>query len=166
LQHSELDYSRGFAGQGAGASNDAVCRIAWYREYARRVPPCWLLADPAHAVAAFGTKWLFRPAAAYLKTKDDATYHFTINVVDLETGLDHDLLLAIPFRGDFPLPEHGFFAPGFTHASSPHLLGISGLSVERNLLRIGMSRDEKRSGDAALEFEIGKLRTPGIGAGK
>jgi hypothetical protein len=44
-------------------------------------------------------------------------------MLDLETGIDHDVTLTIPYHGEFPMPEHGYFAsPGYTHAHQPHLL--------------------------------------------
>jgi len=46
-------------------------------------------------------------------------------------------------------------APGFTHATQPHLLGIAGLSATQNTLGIMMKREETSdSGAVALEFEL------------
>ncbi len=159
LHHYEFDFSRGFFGPGWGASNEALCRVAWYREYLMRVPPSWFWADPPHGVAAFGRNRLFRPGAAYVRNEDDKVYRFHINVVDLETGMDHDLTLAIPFRGGFPMPEHGYAKePGRTHATQPHLLGIADLSVQGNVLRVIINRCVKDGEQAALEFDLAAPR--------
>jgi hypothetical protein len=53
------------------------------------------------------------------------------------------------------MPEHGYSAmPGYTHATQPHLLSISGLSVEDDVLRIVMERPDKQRDDAALKFRV------------
>lgn len=134
---------------------DAICRVGWYREYEMRFPACWFSADPPHGVAAFDDKHLYRAAATYIENKDETVYRFVINVVNLETGIDRDLTLAVPYHGEFPMPEHGYFAsPGYTHAHQPHLLGISELAVEDGTLRIVMQRPGKNTDDAALRFKL------------
>jgi hypothetical protein len=155
LHHSEFDFSTGFVGPGSGAVNDALCRVAWYREYTMRVPACWFWTDPPDGVAAFDEEHLYRPAAAYIENKDKPVYCFVINVVDLETGIDHDLTLSIPYRGDFPMPENGYAAFGsHTHATQPHLLSIGGLSVDGNPLRVVMQRPGRNADEAALRFAL------------
>lgn len=144
LLHYENDFRRGFFGPGR-ASNDAICRVAWYREYPMQVPDCSFWVDPPTGVAAFGRDHLFRPDAAYVLTEDEKIYRFGINVVDLKTGLDYGLKLAIPFRGDFEQ----------TDASGPYLLAVNALAVEGNILRVVMERCEENVEKVALEFDLG-----------
>lgn len=155
LHHSEFDFSTGFFGPGAGAVNDALCRVAWYREYNMRIPACWFWADPPDGVAAFDKEHLYRPAAAYIEDKDKPVYCFVINVVDLQSGIDHDLTLTIPYRGDFPMPENGYADFGsHTRATQPHLISIDSISVDGNSLRVVMQRPDGKRTDAALKFEL------------
>src|SRR5579863_4068104 len=136
-----------------GAANDCVCRLAWYREYTMRIPSCWFWADPPYGVAGCGDKFLYRPSAAYIEKKDKPVYCFVINAVDLETGLDHDLTLSVPYRGDFPMPKVGYAAmPEWMHAEQPHLLSIRRLSVDGDMLTIVMGHPGKDADDVSLEF--------------
>jgi len=167
LHESGYNFDYGLFGPGAGWANDATCSVAWYREYGMRLPASWFSADPPIGVAAFDAQYYHRPAAAYIETKEQPIYRFVINRVNLETGLDHDLTLSIPYTGDFPMPKTGYAASNDTmHSTQPHLLWIGGLSVENNVLRITMKRPNdapeeaqrawrvEDTVDAAIEFRL------------
>lgn len=168
LHHSEAESTGEFLGRPVrGPSEDALCRIAWYREYVTRAPPCWFRATFPDGVAAFGPNRLFRLGAAYVRDQDEKVYCFNINVVDLETGMDHNLTLEVPFRGDFSIREYGH-----TFRSYPYLLGVTGLSIEGDVLRVIMKRyseherstgfgpsygpeeEEEDGEEVALEFDL------------
>lgn len=166
LHGSGYNFAYGFNGPNAGWANDSTCSIAWYREYGIRLPASWFYADAAYGVAAFDSHYYYRPSGAYIETRKRPVYRFVINRVDLETGLDRDLTLSIPYMGDFPMPKTGYAAsPGSMHSTHPHLLWIGGLSVEDNVLRVVMKRpgdepEEKQTWqvedtvDAALDFRL------------
>jgi len=160
LGHSVPDFSRGFT----GAADDMLCRVEWYREIPMRTPNAWFWADPEYGVACSSNQQLFRSGVSYVRKPDEKVYRFKINVIDIETGLDSDLTLAIPFDGDFTMPETGkTSAPGWTHAHQPHLLRISGLQLEGDLLQVSMKQDGTES--VCIEFHIQALLAASDGDG-
>ncbi|HEX5442238.1 MAG TPA: hypothetical protein VFW87_00355 [Pirellulales bacterium] len=138
-----------------GSGGDAVCSMPWYHEYFMRVPPSWFSASPARGIAAYTSKRLYRPTAAYIEKKSEPIYRFLINVVDLETAGSYDLTLAIPFDGDFPMPEHGYSAtPEHLHATQPHMLAITNLSISGGTLRATLGHRPHDARPVAVEFEL------------
>lgn len=167
LHESGYYFAYGFAGPDAGSANDSTCSIAWYREYGIRMPDSWFCADAPYGVAAFDEHYYYRPSGAFIETKDRPVYRFLINRVDLQTGLDHDLTLSVPYTGDFPMPKTNYAAsPDSMHSHQPHLLWVGGMSVEDNVLHITMMRpgdeaeEENRASriadvvDAAIDFRL------------
>ena len=132
-------------------------------------PKAWLNADPDRRAACFLDHWLMRASRAYLVKREDRIYRFGIEMIDVNTGLKiADLTLAIPFDGDFAIPKAGVSfgsgpVPVWTITQWPHILGIGGLQIEGNVLRIIMKpeSDELRAKPdppaIALEFDIRSL---------
>jgi hypothetical protein len=150
LHESGYNFAYGFSGPNAGWANDATCSVAWYREYGIRLPEAWFCADAPYGVAAFDAHYYYRPSEAYIETKNQPIYRFVINRVNLETGIDHDLTLSIPYTGDFAMPKSNYAASdGTMHSTQPHLLWIGGLSVENDVLRILMKRPGRDNADKA-----------------
>lgn len=147
-------------------ADDCTCGIDWYREYGSRLPHAWFYADAPDGVAAFDSHYYYRPSGAYIETREQPVYRLVINRVDLETGLDHDLTLSIPYSGEFPMPKTNYAAsPDSMRSEQPHLLWIGALSVEDNVLHVTMQRpgdepEEKQrwqvedTVDAALDFRL------------
>jgi hypothetical protein len=151
----ETDFRRGFFGPTAGSLNDALCRVAWYREYPPRAPHCWISVDPPRDVAAFGRDRLFRAGSAYVLRQDDKTYHLRIDVVDLKTGLEDYLTLEIPFHGDVVRPGNQHVAvDDSVHLEQPHLLRIAALKLKDTVLQVILERSAEDREAVALEFEL------------
>jgi len=119
-----------------------------------RFPNSWFSADPPRDVAAFDDQYYYRPAGAYVETKEQPVYRFVINRVNLETGNDQDLTLSVPFIGDFSLPITNYSVVNDTmHSTEPHLLWIRGMSIEDAVLRILVKRPGSDP-DVALDFQL------------
>jgi hypothetical protein len=99
LATSESQFARGLSG-----SDDMECRVEWYRELRDTIDEAWDLrnsgADSRPACVA-GDK-LFR--CLFLPKRNDADHVicFRISAVDLDTGLNSDLILKLPFEGQVP----------------------------------------------------------------
>jgi hypothetical protein len=156
LRTYEHDFSRGFMGPGRMA-DDMVLQIDWYREYLMRCPSARFMADPPADVAGFSKVRLFRPGRAYVREMEDKVYHLQINVVDLRTGLDHDLTLSVPFAGELPIPETGLSSFNRGHSSErltshrPHAVWINHLCVNDGCLTAAVVHGSQCT---ALTFDL------------
>jgi len=149
LEVSKPDFSRGFTFSG----DDMLCRIKWYREIPFRKPTAWFLADVAPNTVCFSKDFMFRADLAFVRKPEDKVYHYLITVVDLQSGVDRDISLDVPFDGDFILPESGKATfPGTTHALEPHLLRIVNLEAEGDVLHVTMDEVGKRG--VCLSFDL------------
>ena len=153
----EHDFSRGFVMSG----DDMLCRVQWYRELYMGLKPSWFVADPPDRVACFSQERLFRASAAFITKQAEPIYCFLISVVDLSTGLDHDLTLSIPYDGHLPKPKYGSFTPSSMHTNEPYLLWVSDLRIDGRTLRIVMSTDKDKT---ALDFDLASLLAAGEAA--
>ena len=130
----------------------------WYREYHDSRVGTWFTAGPYKGIRCVSDLTLWRPNAALVKRQGDSVYSFLLDVVDLKTGLDRPLTLAVPFPGEFTLSEHGIRSMSDGRTTSirtafPHLMGISDLQIDGTTLRVIMRNDETRA-LTAIEFEL------------
>jgi len=104
---------------GGGGADGTSC-VAWLHHLQHAEPAAWFSAGKAQDVAAFGDTHAFcLPAGGYVSRSDTPVYRFPISAVDLATGLDTELLLDVPFKGQIPIPETNFRSttlPDGTHS--------------------------------------------------
>jgi hypothetical protein len=151
-------------------STDGVGKINWYRQLDAKKQSAWLVSGWMNIPIAFGKSTFRLPAGGYITKRTDRIFHFPLAIMDLKTGLERDLTLAVPFRGEVPDPETNFCSEvqrnGETRWSTlgPYVLAISEMSLEGDRLRIGLesgdwSMDHTRVEDwtAVLTFEVGEF---------
>ena len=104
----------------------------------------------------FGDPFSFRVCAGGYVYPAQPIYRFPITAVDLKTGVDHPLLLNVPYKGKVPEPTTNYSRSGSKgkdrwRTFGPHMLAITGLEVEGMRLRVVLGM-EKWSG--VLAFDI------------
>lgn len=154
-------------------STDGIGKINWYRQLDAKKQKAWLVSGWMNIPIAFGKSTFRLPAGGYITKRSDCIFHFPLGIIDLKTGLERDLTLEVPFRGEVPDPETNFCSEvqqnGETSWSTlgPYLLTVSEIWLEGDRLRIGLesgdwSMDQTKVEDwtAVLDFEIGELMKP------
>jgi hypothetical protein len=130
---------------------DLIGRIDWYRQLPASEPKAWLTAGPACDAVAFGRAHAFRTIdGGYVTRRGDRVYRFPVVAVDLRSGLHRTLVLNCPFKGELPEPEH-------PHHRGPYHLGITGLTVDGDTLRVVLGMEGRAE---MLEFDWTKLLGP------
>jgi hypothetical protein len=136
--------------------DDMLCRVDWYRQASARLPDAWLRTGPAGEPLAFSATHAFRVSTGgYVSKQEENVFRFPITMVDLSTSVERTLLLAVPFKGKAPKPESNFSGSnaGIT-THGPYLLGVTGLEVEGQVLRIVLGMEGSATG---VEFAIHPL---------
>jgi hypothetical protein len=139
---------------------DLVCRVDWYRQPRAARPKAWLRADPASEAVAFTPTHAFRAAAGgYVGRRDESVYRFPITVIELTTGTERTITLAVPVAGKIPEPNKNFSKMGETISTyGAYLLGVTDLRMEGQSLRVILATKESA---AEVEFDLGRYLRDG-----
>ena len=144
---------------GGGGADGTAC-VAWLRHLPYAEPVAWLSAGKAQDAVVFGDSHAFcLPAGGYVARKNAPIYRFPISAVDLSTGLDTDLLLNVPFKGEIPIPASNYSSrtlPDGTQGYHTLLyceLAVTGLQVHHNQLEIVLGMEKWA---ASVRFDVSK----------
>lgn len=146
-----------------GDHSGRITRVSWLRRAGYEEPSAWFIAGRARVPAAFGNDFAFCiPAGGYIIERDDTVYRFPITAVDLSTGLDQEMILEVPFAGDFTLPRtniSGSFdwsGPGTYRGHNPHEIAITALRAREGHLKIVLGTPEEAG---SLKFDVQRALT-------
>jgi ankyrin repeat protein len=156
----------GGRGDGPGGP-DLLSRIVWFRRIQPVQPRAWLLADRACDAVAFGQGFGFCfPSGGNISNMGDSIYHFPVSAINLQTCVDQQFWLHVPFKGKVPSPKTNFSGidvPGgrdAIHTFGPYLLGLTQLRLEGSVLEITLGMEDW---SAAVHFDLSEtdfLRSP------
>ena len=95
------------SGIGPGGS-DCLYRVAWYRHLLHEQPRAWLTSVPAGDPICFNDTHAFRVIGGYVTDRAEKLYRFPIAVIDLKNGIDRQMLLSVPFKGELGEPKSNY----------------------------------------------------------
>jgi hypothetical protein len=141
----------------AGQSPELICPVKWYREYElgpNKSAP--FVVERNRNVVCANESHLFRSGGSYDMNEREHVHRFLINAVDLESGLDRDLILSLPYDGKLPAPMSYKKEPGQVRVlSMAYAVAVQWLEIDGDILRVVVSADESM---AELEFDVRSLR--------
>jgi ankyrin repeat protein len=132
---------------------DLIANLPWSRQIQYTEPEAWFVSGKAGDPAAFGESHAYSlPGGGYVTRSNESTYSFPIVAVDLATGFDRLMLLKVPFKGQFLLPERNITTTSLgngtesTRADSFHLLAITHIAAEAGEIEITLATEKERYG--------------------
>ena len=135
---------------------DCLTEVPWIRTIStkdNRQTPAWLSAGPVcNSMKKLGRFAVSVTAGGYVQTEGDSLYQFPINVTDLESGSQKNMLLKVPFSDPIPAPKSNYSKLGNNFKTSgAYMLAITRLSIYDDRLQVvlGVTGAAQK-----LEFEL------------
>jgi len=93
-----------------GGSSDGISRVAWLKQDSEsEAPAAWLVAGRAGDPVAFTDTHAFCLAGGgYIKHQDERVYRFPVTAIELSSGRQSTVVLAVPFDGEIEVPETNY----------------------------------------------------------
>ena len=127
---------------GAGPGGfDRQTDVPWIRTISakdNRQTPAWLSAGPVcNSMKKLGRFAVSVTAGGYVQTEGDSLYQFPINVTDLESGSQKNMLLKVPFSDPIPAPKNNYSKSGNNFKTrGAYMLAITSLSIIDDRLQV------------------------------
>jgi hypothetical protein len=132
--------------QMGGGSSDGISRISWLRRIKTKIPEAWLVIKRSRDITAFNSSHAFCITAdSYVKKSGDRTYHFPVSIIELNTGMTHDMALSVSVSEPVQPPSSNYSTQALSDGSVQYITHWHrGLNVRRILLH-----------DTVIEFIFG-----------
>lgn len=143
-----------------GGGTDGTSCVAWLRHLPHAEPAAWFSAGKAQDAVEFGETHAFcLSTGGYVARNDTPVYRFPISAVDMATGLDTEILLDVPFKGEIPIPETNYSSstrPDGTrsyHTRMEWQLAITRLQLHHDQLEIVLGMENWAG---SVTFDVSK----------
>jgi len=125
-------------GTGPFAAPDRLGLLDWYREIRTEEPNAWLLTPAASAnIHYHGNHAFYVKMGGFIEHESQQVYCFPIQIMNLETGTEHQMTVRVPFDGKLNLPATNFSKDGdSTRLMQPFKLALTELNGNLEQLTI------------------------------
>jgi ankyrin repeat protein len=140
---------------------DALTRIDWFRQSVEQRRTAWLVTECSGAPIAFNRTYAVRlPAGGFVTARGDHVFQFPLSIVVLQSGMEREIVLRVPFRGDLIAPSESYSTielpdggNGY-HTVGPYEIAITQLELIGPRLEIMLGM---RKWVASVEFDLGSM---------
>ena len=141
---------------GAGPGGpDKLGRLDWYREIRNETSDAWLSTPPATGEIHYhGSFAFFAKAGGFIKHDERQVYLFPVQMMNMENGVERQLIVSVPFEGRLHLPSTNFSRSGDS-TQSMHALKLAVTRIfgdSKSLTLVLATEQEKKT--LTLPFSV------------
>ena len=142
---SKLGLTERSFGGGPGGP-DQLSLLEWYREIRNEKRDAWLLTPPATGEIHYhGNFAFFAKAGGFIEHDEKQVYLFPVQMMDMKSGVEQQLVIKVPFEGTLKLPETNFSRSGdSTSLMQPFKLAVTRIFGDSKTLTLVLATEKKK----------------------